>query len=202
MWTNWDSIESNKDYNAYYIAYQPISDYADEAIRPEVKLETALVSYAFPTEIKSVGNILYDYLMQDNMELIEEFGLAPFDMRVQSLSRTFIDKIFALCDYYMQGKSKRYSRHMYDLYKLFPLITVDDELKRLVTEVRQHRSTLSVCPSAIPDVNIYEKIMGFCDDDFYKEDYNTVTKYFISETIPYETIINNMKEIANILFYT
>ena len=199
---NWDSIESNKDYNAYYIAYQPISDYADEAIRPEVKLETALVSYAFPTEIKSVGNILYDYLMQDNMELIEEFGLAPFDMRVQSLSRTFIDKIFALCDYYMQGKSKRYSRHMYDLYKLFPLITVDDELKWLVTEVRQHRSTLSICPSAMPDVNIYEKIMGFCDDDFYKEDYNTVTKYFISETIPYETIINNMKEIANILFYT
>lgn len=197
---NWDSIESNKDYNAYYIAYQPISDYADEAIKPEVKLETALVSYAFPTEIKSVGNILYDYLMQDNMELIEEFGLAPFEMRVQSLSRTFIDKIFALCDYYMQGKSKRYSRHMYDLYKLFPLITVDDELKRLVTEVRQHRSTLSICPSAMPDVNIYEKIMGFCDDDFYKEDYNTVTKYFISETIPYETIISNMKEIANILF--
>lgn len=197
---NWDSIESNKDYNAYYFAYQPISDYADDAIRPEVKLETALVSYAFPTEIKSVGNILYDYLMQDNMDLIEEFGLAPFDMRVQSLSRTYIDKIFALCDYYMQGKSKRYSRHMYDLYKLFPLITVDDDLKKLVTEVRQHRSTLSICPSAMPDVNIYEKIMDFCDNDFYREDYNTVTKYFISETISYEKLICTMKKIANILF--
>lgn len=197
---NWDNIESNKDYNAYYFSYRPISEYAEEAIRPEVKLETALISYAFPTEIKSVGNILYDYLMYDNRELIEEFGLAPFDMRVQSLSRTFIDKVFALCDYYMEGKSKRYSRHLYDLYKLFPLITFDDELIKLVTEVRQHRSTLSICPSAQPDVNIYEKIMSFCDDDFYKEDYDNVTRYFISEMIPYENIINNMKEIADKLF--
>lgn len=197
---NWDSIESNKDYNAYYFSYPPISEYAEEAIRPEVRLETALVSYAFPTEIKSVGNILYDYLMHDNRELIEEFGLAPFDMRVQSLSRTFIDKVFALCDYYMQGKSKRYSRHLYDLYKIFPRIAIDDELKELVEEVRQHRSTLSICPSAQPDVNIYEKIMGFCDDNFYKEDYDNVTSYFISEMVPYENIINNMKEIADKLF--
>lgn len=194
---NWDSIESNKDYNFYY---DPIAEYVNEAIKPEIKLETALVSYAFPTEIKSVGNILYDYLVNDNMELIEEFGLAPFDMCVQSLSRTFIDKVFALCDYYMQGKSKRYSRHMYDLYKLFPLITIDDELKKLVTEVRQHRSTLSICPSAMPNVDIYEKIMDFCDNDFYKDDYDNITKYFISEKIPYENIISNMREIAQKLF--
>lgn len=65
---NWDNIESNKDYNAYYFSYPPISEYAEDAIRPEVKLETALVSYAFPTEIKSVGNFLYDYLIHDNRE--------------------------------------------------------------------------------------------------------------------------------------
>lgn len=32
-------------------------------------------------------------------------------MNLQSLERTYIDKVFALCDYYLQGKSKRYSRH-------------------------------------------------------------------------------------------
>ena len=138
--------------------------------------------------------------LHDNRELIEEFGLVPFDMRVQSLNRTFIDKVFALCDYYMQGKSKRQSRYLYDLYKIFPRIVIDDELKRLVEEVRQHRSTLSICPSAQPDVNIYEKIMGFCDDNFFKEDYDNVTSYFISEMIPYKNIINNMKEIADRLF--
>lgn len=198
--SNWDKIESDRDYNVYYFSYQPISEYSEEEIRPEVKLETALVSYAFPTEIKSVGNMLYDYLLPDNIELIEEFGLAPFDMRVQSLNRTFVDKVFALCDYYMQGRAKRYSRHLYDLYKLYPLITVDDELKELVTEVRQHRSTLSICPSAMPDVNIYEKILSFCDSDFYKDDYSSITEYFISETIPYEELVRNIKEIAKELF--
>ncbi len=51
---NWDKIESDKDYNAYFLIYNPISEYANNIIKPEVKLETALVSYAFPTEIKSV----------------------------------------------------------------------------------------------------------------------------------------------------
>lgn len=197
---NWDHIESDRDHNIYLYSYQPVSGYLNEAIRSEVMLETALVSYAFPTEIKSVGNLLYDYLMINNKELAGEYGLEPFEMRVQSLSRTFIDKVFALCDYYMEGKWKRYSRHLYDLYKLRPLIIVDDELKKLVSEVREHRSKLSVCPSAKVDVDIKKKIYEFCDSDFYKADYYEVTDYFISEIIQYEDIIRNVKEIADELF--
>ena len=30
-------------------------------------------------------------------------NLEPFEMNVQSLDRTFIDKVFALCDYYMEN---------------------------------------------------------------------------------------------------
>ena len=41
---NWDSIESDKDYNYYLFGYQPASDYPVEGIMPGVKLETALVS--------------------------------------------------------------------------------------------------------------------------------------------------------------
>lgn len=40
---NWDSIESDKNYNAYFFAYKPISEYCSDAIRPEVKLETFLL---------------------------------------------------------------------------------------------------------------------------------------------------------------
>lgn len=141
---NWDKIESDKDYNAYFLIYNPISEYANNIIKPEVKLETALVSYAFPTEIKSVGNLVYDYLIIDNADIIQEYDLFPFDMRVQSISRTFIDKVFALCDYYIQGRSK--------------------------------------------------------DLDFYKQDYVSMTDYFISESISYDDTICNIKEIADIMF--
>lgn len=197
---NWEKIESDKDYNAYFFSYDPISEYSDDVIKPEVKLETALVSYAFPTEVRSVGNLTYDFLVVDNEEIIKSYDLAPFDMRVQSLNRTFIDKVFALCDYYMVGKSKRYSRHLYDLYKLRQFIPIDDELKTLVSEVRKHRSRLSICPSAKQDINVHDKIYEFCDSDFYKTDYDKITDYFISEVIPYEKTICNIKEIADALF--
>ena len=34
-------------------------------------------------------------------------------MKVQGLDRTLADKIFAICDYYMQGKVKKHSRHIH-----------------------------------------------------------------------------------------
>lgn len=197
---NWDSIESDKDYNAYYFSYQPVMEYFNDAIRPEVKLETALVSYAFPTESRSVSNLAYDYLRIENKELVEKFGLAPFRMNVQSLSRTFIDKIFALCDYYLQGKSKRYSRHLYDLYKLRLLVPVNAELRALALEVREHRSRLSICPSAKADIDIRSIIYEFCDADFYKMDYEKITEYFASDRVSYEDTIQTIKEVADELF--
>ena len=42
---------------------------------------------------------------------------------------------FALCDYFMQGRAKRCSRHLYDIYKLSPLIKFDEKLLILVGEV-------------------------------------------------------------------
>lgn len=197
---NWNKIESDKDCNAYFFSYEPVANYPNDVIKPEVKLETALVSYAFPTEVKSVGNLIYDYLIVDNKELTLGYNLFPFEMRVQSLSRTFIDKVFALCDYYIEGRSKRYSRHLYDLYKLRRLVPIDGELKALALEVREHRSRLPVCPSAKPEINVRGKIYEFCDTDYYRMDYEEITKYLISETIPYEEIICNIKEIADELF--
>lgn len=197
---NWERVESDKDYNAYLFSYDPIFEYPNDIIKPEVKVETSLVSYAFPTEIKKVGNLAYDFLKLENGDIIRQYDLFPFDMRVQSLNRTFVDKIFALCDYYMEGKSSRYSRHLYDLVKLKQLVLLDDELKALILEVREHRSKLSICPSAKSEIDIHDKIYEFCSNDFYKKDYEKVTEYFISDFIPYEEALCNIKEIADKLF--
>ena len=48
---------------------------------------------------------------------------------VQSVERTFIDKIFAICDYRIQNMQDRDSRHLYDICKLLPVIKMD--LKQL-----------------------------------------------------------------------
>lgn len=197
---NWDKIESDKDYNYYLFDYTPVSDYPVEGITPGVKLETALVSYSFPTEEKEVSSIIYESIKESAPDIIEEYDLAPFPMKVQAVNRTFVDKIFALCDYYMEGKTKRFSRHLYDIYKLYPTITIDDIFMELTNQVREHRSHLEICPSAKGDVDIKATIHEFLDKEFYKRDYEDVTKNLISDDVTYEQTALTLKEIADKLF--
>ena len=55
---------------------------------------------------------------QEAPDAIEEYSLNPFEMKVQGIDRTLADKVFAVCDYYLQAKVAKHSRHLYDIYKL------------------------------------------------------------------------------------
>ena len=48
-------------------------------------------------------------------------------------------KVFAVCDYYLQGKAHRNARHLYDIYKLAERVETDETFLKLVKEVRAHR---------------------------------------------------------------
>lgn len=58
--SNWSSIQSDRDYNAYHFSYESVFGMEDERLPQFVKLETALGSYAFLTE--EVENVLADSL--------------------------------------------------------------------------------------------------------------------------------------------
>jgi hypothetical protein len=110
-----------------------------------------------------------------------------------------IDKIFALCDYYIRGKSKRYSRHLYDIYKLAGRIDFDDSFMKLYEEIRGHRQKMKICPSAEDGANVPALIREFCDNDFYKEDYQAITRYFSDDFVAYEDAIDQMRKLADII---
>ena len=118
-------------------------------------------------------------------------------MKVQSLERTFIDKVYALCDYYLEKKSKRYSRHLYDLYKLRPLIKFDDDFKILIKEIYNHRSKMKICPSAKPGIDISCIIKEFCENDFFKSDYIEITSYFTKDPVDYDLTKQNILSLAD-----
>lgn len=196
---NWTSAQSDRDYNAYQFSYETVCGVGDDRLPQYVKLETALGSYAFPTQIVMIQSNVGEYLMKRGREdIVCKYGLDAFSMKVQSLERTYIDKIFALCDYYLQGKSKRYSRHLYDIYKLTPLISLDQQFKALYQEVRRHRSALAVCPSAKEGMKIGNLIKEFCNLGFYEKDYQEITSYFTEDLIPYEKVIGQMKRLAEV----
>lgn len=195
--TNWDKTQSDRDYNAYFFAYDSVFGVEDDRLLQYVKLETALGSYSFPTEQVEIHNYIDDFLeMKNRKDLANQFHLERFFMNVQALERTYVDKVFALCDYYLQGKSKRYSRHLYDIYKLTPMIKFDDKLIRLIGEIREHRAKMSICPSAKENVDITALIIEFCENDFYKEDYHAITSYFAEDYVSYEDAIENLRKLA------
>ena len=194
---NWEETQSDRDYNAYLFSYESVFGLQDDRLPQYVKLETALGSYSFPTQTVEIRNYIGDYLEgRGRTDLAEQFSLGRFSMNLQSLERTYIDKVFALCDYYLQGKSKRYSRHLYDIYKLTPLKEVNDGFAVLVREVREHRSKMRICPSADETVDVPAVILEFCDNSFYREDYQSITDYFAEDTVPYDDVIGQMRTLA------
>lgn len=200
---NFNMIESDKNLNHYDFYYESVvNDRIANAIPPYVKLETSLMSYAFPTEERELSNYILDVLGTDEQELIMTCDLTPFSMRVQSLNRTLIDKIFAVCDYYMQGKNHRNARHLYDIYKLSEQIEIDDSFLELVSEVRNHRVGLGpqIAPAAPLDVDILSLAEALCDQDFYKEDYEETTVKLISDSLSYDVVKNRYRMLAERIF--
>lgn len=196
--SNWEETQSDRDYNAYFFSYESAWGLNDERILSSVKLETALGSYAFPTKRVKIGSYVGDYLkLKGIIKFIDKYNLDDFEMKLQSIERTYIDKVFALCDYYLQGKSKRYSRHLYDLYKLADLVSFDAALFLLYEEIREHRRNLRNCLSAEKTANVSSIIREFCEKDFYKEDYYAITNYFSEDMVEYKDTIGQMRRVAD-----
>lgn len=187
---NWQLIESDKDYNHYDFIYDSVCSEDKRGLRPYVKLETALMSYSYPTEEKEITNIIFECLAAEEPEILNEYGLEPFPMKTQAISRTIIDKIFAVCDYYMTGKATRNSRHLYDIFKLKECISIDDEFKKLFADVRKHRADMDIqiTPSAKEEVDLLAVAEELILEDFYADDYAISTMKLISDNTTYETV--------------
>lgn len=191
--TNFDKTQSDRDINNYTFAYKQLCNSSDQVV-PEVRLETSMVTEAFPVVELPIGNYIADYATDKD---VEKYGLKPFNMKVQSLERTFIDKVFAICDYYLAGKSRRLSRHLYDLHKLYPKISFDDEFRSLVRQVRDVRKMSENCPSVQPEINLVALLHEILERDFFKKDYEGVTQFFVFDSVKYKDAKKTLQLIAN-----
>lgn len=199
--SNIDDIRSRRDYNCYRIEYDSVLTFTSGAVNPMVIMETSFTEVSFPTVTLAVGSYIGKLLQEEAPEMLTEYSLTPFEMKVQGLDRTLIDKVFAVCDYYLSGRVKKHSRHIYDIYKLSPLVRQDDDFKKLIQEVRDVRSKASICLSAQPDVNVTELLYKIIRDEVYKEDYNTLTVRLLKEKVDYNDAIQALRKIADSGFF-
>lgn len=133
--------------------------------------------------------------MTEQEELAEEFDIMPFEITTQAIERTLIDKVFAICDYYLSDKIDRHSRHLYDIYKIMEYTKPDASLLGLVQEVRNLREPLPVCSSAKAGVCVNDVLAEIVDKEIYRQDYETITGKLLFTYVPYETVVSGIKEI-------
>lgn len=198
---NIEDTKSRRDYNRYELTYDSVLNRQTGAVKPSVLLETSFSEISFPTVALPVHSYMGDLYEMEAPAMLELYQLDVFSMKVQSLERTMIDKVFALCDYYMQGNVRRHSRHLYDIFKLYPLVTMDETFHGLVKEVREVRSKNAICPSAMPGVDVPKLLREIENRDVYKEDYNVLTVRLLNESVSYEDALSVVRKIVESGFF-
>ena len=188
---------THANYNCFKIDYPAI--YKDTRYYPGIKMEMVYLSKCYPYEEKTFVSYIGEYLMNINEnEIISKYELEPFPIKVQRLERTFVDKVFAICDYFELKETRRNSRHIYDLYKIYPNIDVtSDSFKELVKRVRKERQNTKRCVSSQPGYDINKTLKQIIESQYYKNDFDSVTSVLLNERKTYSEVVEVLTQIIN-----
>lgn len=184
---NPDKIRSRYDYNKYVFKYMSLF----VSMPVEIIIETSYYQTAYPVEKHEVGSFVGRFCEERGIDLPIPFKAAKVYMNVQSIRRTFVDKVFAICDYRIQNMQDRDSRHLYDICKLAGQLKLDEEMDALVDKVREDRMLSQNNPSAQPNYIIPEMLEEIIESKFYESDYKNVTQKLLYEDIDYDYAVQN-----------
>lgn len=184
---NPDKIRSRYDYNKYVFKYMSLF----VSMPVEIIIETSYYQTAYPVEKHEVGSFVGRFCEEKGIDLPIPFKAAKVYMNVQSIRRTFVDKVFAICDYRIQNMQDRDSRHLYDICKLAAQLKMDEEMDALVDKVREDRMLSPNNPSAQLEYIIPEMLKEIIESKFYESDYKNVTQKLLYEDIDYDYAVQN-----------
>lgn len=164
-------------------------------------VETALQTPVQPATEKEISCFVGDFLEgRGDGRIASEYGMAPFRMRVSSVERTFVDKVFAICDYHLEGRAAdRQSRHIYDLHMMLGSVALDDDLLRLFDVVRRQRRGQFMCASAEDDVDLAAVVESALESEAYRADYESVTLPLLFDPVPYDEAASCLAAISAFL---
>lgn len=192
---NFDQIYSRRNYNRYHFSYTSLFSTLS-SIHPELIIETFIFLLPFPTLFKPADNYIHRFLKDTAQEsLAEKYDLMPFLIRTQTIERTFVDKVFAVCDYFITGKEALHSRHLYDIHKIIERGVQYETLPALINDVRKSRSPLPMCPSAAAGIDINQILSSIIESEAFRKDYETVTQSLLFTPVSYNTVIKSLKTI-------
>lgn len=194
---NFDKTRSRRAFNRYFIEYPKL--FISKNLKDQIVLETTFITKSYPVVKKEISCYITDYFKEINrLDLIDKFILKPFEINTQTLERTFIDKVYALCDYYLRNDFINHSRHIYDLNFLMKEININDEFIELLKEVKEERKQLDSCLSCKDGVDVNNLLRKIKDSKDFEMDYKNNDTYLLFEGLDYEEAIKVLDKIIEL----
>lgn len=191
---NPENIKSRYDYNKYVFKYESLFTNFDL----EIIIETSYYQESYPVINHKINSFIGKFCEESNIKLPIPFEAIDFKMNVQSLERTFVDKVFAVCDYRLENMWERDSRHLYDIAKIYTHVDFND-IKTLIIMVRNDRMKSKNNPSAQPQYVINNLLKEIINNKFFERDYNDLTNKLLYEQYPYDkAIMNGIGKVINL----
>ena len=200
----------NKDikYKSDFVCFKSTYDtlFNDNSITDFVKVESVLRRKGrvtnFKYELREISNYIFDYYHSLDKDKYKNFlvknGLVPFDIYCYDIRYTLCDKLIAIGNNYLRGRSERLSRHLYDVYKLLGVIKIDDSLRDIFLHTLDCTKERGFDDSIRGNNNLEVFIYKSLVEDFYKSDYENISSKFIFDTVDYLTLKNSLLMIVDI----
>ena len=123
-----------------------IDTFRDDALNRigKLKVETTSFTTSSPISTYEIEPLIYTYANAEFKQLLNEnFNVKPFMIKCISIERIFIDKLFAIEDYYLGSQVNRLiemSKHMYDVYQLYSL----PEIKQFLQSFNEVKAVIEI----------------------------------------------------------
>ena len=184
--TNEEDIKSRYSYNKYKFEFNSLFTTNIQ----NIIVETSFYQIINDCNIKKVSSFIEK---SDNKNILSNIcDNLFFEMPVQTLERTLIDKIFAICDYYLENMRERDSRHIYDICKIYNNIDINEKaFIKLFNEIRIERTKHKNNPSAESKFCINDLLKEIVETQFYESDYNNITTQLLYKYESYDDVIKN-----------
>ncbi len=190
-------IRADAHPSVVYVNYKSVVPEVSNYLQPRVKIELSCLSMDEPVEERVIRSFISEIMKEaDDAELI---------FKTVSPTRTFLEKIFLLHEEFQKERprSKRMSRHLYDLEKIMDTdwgrqALADSELYNQIVEHRRVFNNVATVDYAthapatinfIPPVNVLDE---------WKRDYEMLTEqflYFNETKLTFERLIARMQEL-------
>lgn len=179
-----------------FVHYKSVLPDVSEYLEPKVKIEVSCLSMDEPVEDKTLQSLMADVLMG------EEDVAAVFPTVVPT--RTFLEKMFLLHEEFQKEapRSKRMSRHLYDLERLMDTAfgkAIED--RELYESVVEHRSIFNKVDGVDYSLHKPSSISFIPPQTIltdWKKDYEAMQKHFIydDQSLPFQELMQRMQELT------